>query len=578
MTECRTAACCWVMVLLVAASAGAQETRIKVVQPGAKFLKSDLKGIVSLTTNKGLQKEWKNLEDTIDSFLVGIDPNQPIRIDFTIGADASGNPGIANLPCFPILKMDGKNGFLENIDTLGYKAKKKPPQKDFYEITQPGNKTAKPMFVRHVHKYAMIGQNEKDVPATLPDPVLAVKHLLTPGVDLAAEMKNEASGAAQRKKEFEGLRKELEAAIKFKRNEDKAEFELRKLGATQMFEEAERFVVESELFTLAWTTADGAKSGTGDLKLTALPETSLLDSIRILSASPSYFANVQLHPKPVLTGKWLFPLDPLRKEQAKARHPVFRAATKVKLDKREALTDSGKTAAKQALDKLVDIFDASLDIGFDGFVDTYQDDHGKHTGVIAMRCGKAKLADDIVELLPKIRDDWKVKLNSVTHADVTIHELTVPPRRKKEFESLFSGNPVLYVGTSDKAVWAACGKDALQDLKDAIDQQAKPAPEQPDPDFASGTMQFGLWLKLLDVLRANEPKDNAKKTKQEIQQDKERDRLRQLAIEAFEKGDDVLTAKLTREGDDVVGKLTITEGVFRFIGSAIADFSKTNLR
>ncbi len=136
----------------------------------------------------------------------------------------------------------------------------------------------------------------------------------------------------------------------------------------------------------------------------------------------------------------------------------------------------------------------------------------------------------------------------------------------------------MYVGTSDKAVWSACGKNALADLKAAIDQQAKPAPEKPDLIFASGTMKFGPWLKLLDVLRANEPKDDAKKTKQEIQQEKERDRLRLLSLEAFEKGDDLLTAKLWRDGDQVFGEMRITEGVFRFVGSAIADFSKTNLR
>lgn len=580
MTARRIAIYCWGFFLLVTTSAYAQETRIKVVQSGAKNLIADLKDIVALTPNKGLQKEWKNLQATLADFLMGIDYDQPLRVDFVIGVDASGTPSINSQPSFPIKKFEGKKGdsFLENLDSLVYKAKKKPPQKDFYELTQPNNKTAKPMFLRHVHKYAVIGQLEKDVPATLPNPLLAVKHLLTPGVDVAAEMKNAADGAAQRKSDFQALRKELEAAVKFKRNEGKAEFELRKLGVTQMFEEAERFVVESELLTLNWTTAAGAKSGKGELKLTALPKTSLLDSIRILSAKPSYFANVPLHENPVFTGKWHFPLDELRQAQAKVRHPVFREATKAGMDKRDKLTAEGKVAAKQAVDILVDIFDASLEIGFDGFVDLYADPHGKHTGIIAMRCGKPKLADDIVELLPKIRDDWQVKLKAEEHGGVTIHEITVPKRRKAEFESLFSGDPILYVGTSEQAVWAASGKDALQDLKNAIDQQAKPLPEKPDPVFANGTMKFGPFLKLLDVLRKNDVKDPAKMTRQEIQQEKERDRLRQLALEAFEKGDDILTAKLARDGDEVLGELTITEGVFRFIGSAIADFSKTNLR
>jgi hypothetical protein len=197
--------------------------------------------------------------------------------------------------------------------------------------------------------------------------------------------------------------------------------------------------------------------------------------------------------------------------------------------------------------------------------------------VIGMRCGEPKKADDIVALMPKIRNDWQVKMNALEHGGVTIHELTVPKRRLPEFQSLFAGDPMFYIGTSEKAVWFAAGTNGLDELKQAIDDQAKPLPEAVDKEFASGTMKFGPFLTLLDVIRAAEPKDDKEKTKQEIQQEKERDRMRQLALEAFAAGDDRLTAKLWRDGDEVKGEMTINEGIFRFIGSAIADFSKTNL-
>lgn len=579
MASCRTFGVFTVLLLLAAAEVPAQEMRIRIAQPGAKHLMSDLKDIVSLTPNKALQKQWKNLEETLDGFLMGIDRDKPMRVDFMIGTDASGNPAVTYQPSFPIKKFEGKKGdsFLENVDSLGYKAKKRPPQNDLYELAQPGVKGAKPMFLRHVHGYAVIGDREKDVPANLPNPINDVQHLLTLGYDVVAEMKNDAAGAEKRKAEFEGLRKQLEAAIKFKRNEDKSEFELRKLGTTQMFEELERFVVETELLRVGWTTEAGAKSGHGDLSLTPLPMTSLLDSVRLLAASTSYFANVQLHPNPALSGKVLFPLDPMRQEQAKVRHPILRAACKTAMDKRENLTDDGKAAAKEAIDKLVDIFDASVEIGFDGFVDMYESGDGKHTAIVGLRAGNPKLADDIVALLPKIRDDWQVTLNAEDHGGVAIHRITIPSRRHPEFEALFAGEPALYVGTSEKAVWGACGKGSLEELKKAIDQQAQPVPEKPDANFFSGTMKFGPFIKLLDVIRANQPKDNVQKTKQEIQAEKERDRLRQLALEAFAAGDDILSARLYRDGDEVKGEMSVTEGIFRFIGSAIADFSKTNL-
>lgn len=589
MTKSRLAISCVILFVLAGGFVDAQETRIKIVQSGVDNLLNDLKDIVTLTTNKRLQKEWKNLEETLDIFLIGFDRVEPIRMDLVITTDGDGKSSYTIVPSFPVAKFEGNESFVENIESFEFKIKEKPAQKNLYELTQPRNKTAKPMFMRVLDvsnaekkfQYAVIAPKETDVPADLPNPADAVKHLLKPGADLALELKNDAAGIEQRKKEFEGLRKELEAAIKFKRDEDKSGFELRKLQASQVFDEAERFLVESDLLTVFWTTESGAKSGQGELTLTALPGTSLLESIRQIAQKPSEYAHVQLHENGVLSGKWCFPFDEMRKAQAKLRHPLLRDALKVKIDQRESLTAEGKVAAKEALEKLIEIFDASLerDVTLDGFVDMYADEQGKHTGIMAMSCGKAKLADDIVASLSKIRDDWKVRMKAHEHNGVTIHEIAIPARRAKHYDALFSGEPILYIGTSEHAVWAGCGKNALNDLKAAIDQQAKPAPEKADPVFFSGTMKFGPWIKLLDLLREEKPTSTEeKKSKEELRREKEQKRIRELALEAFASDDDILTGKLMRNGDEIQGELSITVGVFRFIGSAIADFSKENLQ
>jgi hypothetical protein len=574
-------------VLLACSSASAQEIRIRAAAPSADRVMADAKDIVTLTPNKSLQKEWSNLKEVLDGFLMGVNTKEPLRIDFLVGKDASNNPAISFESFYPIQKFEGKNfdSFLENVDSLGFKINKMPPPNvGLYKLTQRG--VAKPMYLRYYKesKYAVIADTDKQIPANLPDPKEPIQALLEPGYDVAAEIDNEAEGADRRKKEFEGLREQLEAAIKFKRNEDKAEFELRKLTAHQIFDEAERFLVEADLLRAGWTTPDGGKSGRGDLVLTALPDTklfpsSLLDSIRLLATKPSYFANVELHQKPAFTGKINFPLDEMRKQQARERHPVFRAASKAAIDKRKNLTDSGKAAAKEAIDKLADIFDASVetDIGVDGFVDMHETGDKSYTIVAGLRAVETQNADDIVALLPKIREDWEVTMNAAEHGGVKIHEIRVPKRRQPEFNALFAGEPKLYIGSSEKAVWMAAGMGALDALKAAIDQQARPLPEKPDPTFFSGTMRFDPFLKLLDVIRQQEPKSTEKKTKQEIQQEKERDRLRQLALEAFGLGEDELTARLTRDGDEVKGEMTAHEGIFRFIGSAVADFSKENL-
>ncbi len=563
-----------VVLLALGASVSAQEpARVRIAVSSADAVLSDLKQIVTLTPNKTLKKEAKNLEDLLkEGFLGGIDLTKPMRMDVVLGKD-----GAMIEPSLPIAKLEPakpKKGdsFFENLDGFEYKVKKLPDGS--YEITEAKNKKAKPMYLREVDGYAIIAG--KAPPAGAANPVNGVKGLLGGGYDIAAELKNDAAGTATRKADFEAMRKELEAAIKFKRGEDPAEFELRKLSTTQSFDEAQRIVVEADTLKIGWTTAEGAASGKGDLLLTALPGTSLLASIQQMADTPNYFANVPLHAKPALSGKLRFPLDQFRKDLAKARHPIARAATKASIANRTGLTPEGKEAALQAIDKLFDIFDASIDIGLEGYIDVHDDGAGKYTFVGGMRAEKAKVALEIAEMLPKIRDDWKVKANAVEHGGVTIHEITVAERRRPEYASIFGGEPILYVGASDKAVWAACGVNSLDELKAAIDEQAKPAPEKVDPAFLEVSMKFGPWVDLLEVMRKLEPKKE-NPTKQEVEAEKERDQIRSLAIEAFKPGDELLTGKLHRDGNEIRGEMSVNEGVLRFIGSAIADFSKRNL-
>lgn len=590
MSACRALGLSYVMLCLATAPLRAddpivaQQMRIRVVQSGGDSLLTDLKDIVTSTPNKGLQKEWKNLNEILDGFLLGIHREQPLRVDLVIAPDDSGTVKLGYEPSFPIdvnpkttkEKFEGKDSFLENVKGLGYKVKKQPAG-DLYEMVESGVKGAKPFYMRHLHGYAIISQSAKALPATLPDPKIAVQPLLAAGYDVAAELTNDAAGMAGRKASFDSLRKELEASIKFKRGEDKSEFELRKLGVVQFFDELQRFAVESEKLLIGWTTLPGAKDGKGELLLSAIAGSDLQKSIQLLSVQPSYFANVKLHPQEVLSGKMLFPFDPMRKEHALVRHPLLQTVTNLQIDKSTTFTAEGKVAAKQALDHLIQIFNATVDVGLDGFIDLHAAENGAQTGVAGLLAGKAKLVDDIVGLLPKISPKWSVKLNAEQHGGVTIHEVTISEKYKEEFAALFGKETVFYVGTSDKAVWAAAGVNSLAELKAAIDDQAQPAPEKPDPVFASITMKFGPLVKLIDEIEKKIPVGE-NPPKQEVQQRKERDRIRFLALEAFEPGTEQLTGKMSLEGETVKGELSINEGIFKFLGSAIADFSKQNLR
>lgn len=576
------------LICLAAGSLVAQETRIRVVQSGADNLMADLESIVTSTPNKPLQKQWKNLAEILDGFLIGVHRGEPMRVDLVVAKDDAGKASLGYQPSFPI--AIGKNGkevfegkgdtFIENVKSIGYKVTKKGD--GFYELVESNVKGAKPMYLRHKHGYAIISQSQKALPANIEDPKKGVDDLTKLGYDVTAELKNDPATEKARREDFKELRKELEAAIKFKRGEDESEFELRKLGVVQFFDEMERFLIEANQLLVGWTTDAEGKTGKGDLTLSAndsADKTSLKTSIELLAKNPNYFANVKLHDKPVITGKMQFPFDELRKEQAKVRHPLLKKVTELQIDKSTKYSAEAKTAAKECLGKLIEIFDETIaaDIGIEGFIDLHDIGGGSCTGVAGLRAEKAKNVDDIVSLLPKISDKWSVKMNAVEHGGVSLHEVTISDNYKEEFAALFGKEQTFYIGASEKAVWAAAGKDSLDELKAAIDAVAQPAPTTPDPVFASVDMRFGPLIKLIDAVEKKIVLSD-KATKSEIQAKKERDRLRLLALEAFEPGTDLLTGRMSRVNGEIKGELTINEGIFKFLGSAIADFSKQNLQ
>ena len=208
------------------------EARIKIVAPGVDRLKDDLKYLVELSPTKQLKDQWKKtLDPLLDSFAQGLDPAKPMRIDMVFG-----KPELAYEMHFPLKQLDGPNGFLENLSGFGYNNKwnKKKPVPVLFELIQgKGNKLKTVGFLRDANKYASIAPTQAAVPANLPNPITPeLLAYLAKGYDVAAEMKNDPKdkkGMASRLANFTELRKQLEAGVTFKRDEDKNEFELRKM-------------------------------------------------------------------------------------------------------------------------------------------------------------------------------------------------------------------------------------------------------------------------------------------------------------------------------------------------------------
>ena len=567
-----------VPALLIAQPLHAQsEARIRVIQPSINHLKEDIKFLVELSPTPVLKKQWdKTLDPLIDSFAEGLDPTKPMRVDLVFGkADIGYELHFPLMKLKKLNKLDKVNGFLENLDGFGYKSKELAP--GLFELTQGAKKNLKIVgFLREANKYASIAPTQAAVPANLSHPITKdLQAYLAKGYDVAAELKNDPNdkaGMAARLANFKELRKQLEAGITFKRDEDKSTFELRKLSLVQNLNEAERFLVETELATINWVTDIAAKTGRGELTFTAIPDTALRASAELLAAKPSYFANVKAPAKSGATGRLNFPIDTLRAGHLKDFYKVFRPVLAKRLDGLASLKEADqKAAAKQVGDLIIDMLDAGLAISIvDGIIDLTEADGDKHTLVFGIRAADGKVADQIVSLFPKIWPGFEIKLNVAEVAGASLHTLTLPAKRLPRFQKFFPGETLIHMATSKDAVWIAIGSNAQAELTAAINAVAGPAPAMADPIVASFSANMS---KLVALVEAMEP-EPAETTGPKTPAQKQRDKVRNLAEQAVKGCEPRLAMALKRNGDLIEATIDVTECALKFVGTMIADFAK----
>ena len=556
--------------LAVQTAVAQSEARIRVVIPSATAVEDDLKWLIELSPTADLKKQWKNVkEGLIDAFTQGVDEKKPLSIDLVFRKDE-----LSYESRIPISNLLDKNkGFLPSLRGMGYL--NKPVGQDFYEVFEKGKK---PFFLRYEKDYAWIASLKEAVPANRPIPMADLQPLLALNKDVVAELKNDSAGLAKRRQNFQALRTQFEALVRIKRNEDPNVFNLRKLSTTQQLNEAERFLVETESLQASWTTnaVSPAGFGRGEFSLTALPETDLLKSIEQFAVKPSYFANVKLHDSPIAVGRLKFPLDSVRVAHLKDFYKAVRPVVESEIKARPAATysDDQKAATQQATTSFLDLLDAGLGLGVvDAFADAYAFAPGKNVLVCGIRTANGKQADEIVKILPKLKSEWEVKLDVHEHGGVKIHELTVPKSRLESFQKVFADNSVIYVGTSQDAVWGAVGADGLAQLKTAIDQAALPAPEKVDPVVVSYQVQVAKLVKLVEVIQKELPAV-AGLTKDQQQQRKDLEKYRKLAQDAMAGCESLMKGELRRTDNKIEGFIDMNECVLKYIGSMVADGAK----
>ncbi|MEX0727972.1 MAG: hypothetical protein WD065_16985 [Planctomycetaceae bacterium] len=539
-----------------AVSAFAQNSlpEITTMMSGADELKKDLQFMVELG-NAQDKKQWASLSETLDTFLPGIDPEKPIRIDVLLN-----DKKLSFRLHFPIVSI---NNFL-NLNLVGFGIKANRRGRNYWTLNGAGFRG----FMRLDNAYASIAEDAKDVPDKAPDPALALAPLVQRKFDLGAIIKNTKKDEADlkaRRDAVQELRKEFLALLKPLKDESEDEFALRKLLAEHQFTEVERFVVESEQLIIGWTTDVDQKVGSVDFDLTALTGTPLDLSIQQLAEKRGLFQAMTRSENAIMSVKSNFPIDPMRQGHLLASLAQGLPVAEKKIDGIAELSDSGKAASKKALQLFVTLLQDGTNMGIvDAYAEMTTDADNKHglLGGIRLPENGADTVREILKQFPEMKEGNTVEFDVETVGDVSLHKAHIVSGGVAIFEQWLGSEVDVWFATGPKTAWIAEGVDGKERLKAAIQLVNDDTATDISPLVIDFYVQVKPWIDL-----------NAAKSKEPTQK-----KIRELIESSFVAGEDVVTFTIARADNRAEAKFRAHEGFMRMIGKVVAEFTAENLR
>jgi hypothetical protein len=570
--------------------AAAEEPSITVVLPSTDELFKDFKLAFDLAKD---EKGYNTLKETIETFLVGVDTTKAAGVRIYATPD-----GLQYVLTFPISNYKKLVSNLWDLDVRTAPAptpqliKQIPPaiaQKVQKLKLAPNERLVFKLFegflsheaaIEHVH----MGKQLEDVRAA--KGILPVG--LVKGHDLAIKVDGKSQPAEKRKQAFDKVKKELLAAITRGEHESEAAFAVRKVISEHQIAELERFFVESAQVLAGWNVSETEKMAVLNLDLEALPGTELEKSVQLVGQGPDEFAGVSKSDT-VFSLSLNFALDALRKDFVKSSVKFERELVKKEIADRENLSAEQKAVDGDVADIFFDLLEGSGELGLANlFLRTWR---GPGNSLITVAGGKIpegqkSKIETILDNLASHGTESKVEKKVDAEGDIEIHKLTLP-RFHELIPELTGADAVVYVGLSEKTAWLSAGDNSLARLKTAI-QQAAAAGAKPGPDVDL-TMSFAPYVGMLDSYRKRNPstepaktdttkkKTGTKVSEKSVQSLISPTDLRQIALDAFNQGQDVMAFSIHREGQIVKVHARYDEGLIRFVGKVLSKFVKDNL-
>ncbi len=569
-----------------ASAVSTKATRVVTGLSSANELINDLKHIVVELAGK--QAAWDNtLYDSIDVFLIGVDPERPVGVDLVFDPDE----GTRKQFQVPLADL---TDFLEgNLEPIDIQSRRRGV--DLYELHS--DTLEWDGFLRIVDNYASISGRAEDVPAKMSSPRIALDRALkSGGYDAGAMVENTHAGMETRSQGFQKFRENMLAGIKKRTTETNDEFTLRKRLAEQQLERFERVFVQGEKLNIGWTADIRSNVGNADLALTALSGTELASLLDQFGAKPSYFTVVPTGPESVLSLRVNIPLDDFVRGQFSEFYQLSAPVWKHRIDTADEIPDGQKTARKQIVDALIGILDASRELdAIDSFVEIVPESGEKHSFLFGARTADGTQARKILEALPNAFEDWSVEFDVDTVEEASVHRVKFASNLPPAAQKFYGGAGEVYVALRNDSVWISGGTNSLDRLKEMITLVKGSSPEA-DGNVFHLSMRMGVILGHLDDIAAEEgfdlreflgrPQVPADET--EDAEEGERRRPGQ-AISNFDwrgealpvlrgaSKDRMIISLQRQEGGGVSGRTQFEQDILRAAGTVIAEIAQEKL-
>ena len=535
------------------ASANELEPNVRFMQAGAARLIEDMEAVMSLTSPTE-QEQTLKIKDYLELSFIGMSFDRLMRMDILFG-----DGPVRYRPAFPL--KDEQTFWAKNLIPNGIQKKRR------YSNTLCSTQGAFVGFLRIRDQYAIFAEKREDLPAMAHPPDQEVAHLRKMTDGAAMEMINAPGGVTYRRDSYnapEGLRNELAEQVVKTKSESQDEFDLRKLAFEHQLDELERLYVEAAYSLLVAHFDHDKKTMAADFQLKSIPNTSLAAAIDNLNQAPLSFANVPKSARSNMSLRVRFPLDEMRQKNITETLELLRKIAHKDADENTTKSVQQKDATEEVIDLSFNLLLANVKGGIaDGFLESHANPDGTSTAIAAFKAVDGNAPIKILELLGQTRAGQKVEMNLGEENGVKFHSFLVSEEQHPGFRNFF-GSFQVFVGTSDDTIWMGTGPNALEEMKTAIREVAKPNTGSTDDPFFTISGRISPWLELH---QKSYPDSGSKAFKD----------YRRMMVEAGQPGDDQFEGWLNRQGDNVVGKWSAQPGWVRFLGKYLSDFAKNNL-